>query len=141
VRRALYEIVSLRNFAGLKLNDETTILKLRHLLEEHRTGRRHPQGGQHALARKGLLLKRGSIVDATIIAVPSSTKNAEGAVRAVERVDGAPVLDGDDENSPSEGAVGCFKPASEGDRVRKTWSSHRLHAHSGLAQASCSDHP
>ncbi len=61
---ALHEIESMRSFAGLSLSgaipDETTILNFRHLEKE------------------GLLLREGTIVDATIIAVPSSTKNREG---------------------------------------------------------------
>ena len=69
MEEALYEIASLRSFARLSLNepipDETTILNFRHLLEANDLA-------------KGLLLKRGSIVDATIIAAPSSTKNADG---------------------------------------------------------------
>jgi IS5 family transposase len=82
MEEALYEIASLRNFAGLKLNepipDETTILNFRHLLEEHELAEDILKEVNAHLARKGLLLKRGSIVDATIIAAPSSTKNAEG---------------------------------------------------------------
>lgn len=82
MEEALYEIASLRQFAGLKLNeaipDETTILNFRHLLEEYDLAEDILKQVNAHLARKGLLLKRGSIVDATIIAAPSSTKNAEG---------------------------------------------------------------
>ena len=82
MEEALYEIASLRNFAGLKLSepipDETMILNFRHLLEEHELAEDILKAVNAHLARKGLLLKRGSIVDATIIAAPSSTKNAEG---------------------------------------------------------------
>ena len=82
MEEALYEIASLRNFAGLKLSepipDETTILNFRHLLEEHELAEDILKAVNAHLARKGLLLKRGSIVDATIIAAPSSTKNAAG---------------------------------------------------------------
>ena len=82
MEEALYEIASLRNFAGLNLNepipDETTILNFRHLLEEHDLAEDILKAVNAHLARKGLLLKRGSIVDATIIAAPSSTKNADG---------------------------------------------------------------
>src|SRR5499427_5655848 len=82
MEEALYEIAPLRNFAGLNLNepipDETTILNFRHLLEEHELAEDILKEVNAHLARKGLLLKRGSIVDATIIAAPSSTKNAEG---------------------------------------------------------------
>lgn len=82
MEEALYEIASLRNFAGLKLSeaipDETTILNFRHLLEEYDLAEDILKQVNAHLARKGLLLKRGSIVDATIIAAPSSTKNAEG---------------------------------------------------------------
>ena len=82
MEEALYEIASLRGFARLSLGepipDETTILNFRHLLEEHELAEDILKLVNTHLARKGLLLKRGSIVDATIIAAPSSTKNAEG---------------------------------------------------------------
>ena len=82
MEEALYEIASLRNFAGLKLSepipDETTILNFRHLLEEHELAEDILKAVNAHLARKGRLLRRGSIVDATIMAAPSSTKNAEG---------------------------------------------------------------
>jgi IS5 family transposase len=82
MEEALYEIASLRNFAGLDLRkaipDETTILNFRHLLEEYDLAEDILKQVNAHLTRKGLLLKRGSIVDATIIAAPSSTKNAEG---------------------------------------------------------------
>jgi transposase, IS5 family len=82
MEEALYEIASLRSFAGLTLSgaipDETTILNFRHLLEEYDLAEDILKQVNAHLTRKGLLLKRGSIVDATIIAAPSSTKNAEG---------------------------------------------------------------
>ena len=82
MEEALYEIASLRNFAGLSLGeaipDETTILNFRHLLEDYDLAEDILKQVNAHLTRKGLLLKRGSIVDATIIAAPSSTKNAEG---------------------------------------------------------------
>jgi IS5 family transposase len=82
MEEALYEIASLRNFARLSLAepipDETTILNFRHLLEDNDLADDILKAVNAHLARKGLLLKRGSIVDATIIAAPSSTKNAQG---------------------------------------------------------------
>ena len=82
MEEALYEIASLRAFARLSLSepipDETTILNFRHLLEENDLAEDILAAVNKLLARKGLLLKKGSIVDATIIAAPSSTKNAEG---------------------------------------------------------------
>lgn len=81
MEEALYEIASLRTFAELDLAaipDETTILNFRHLLEANDLAEDILKTVNAHLARKGLLLKRGSIVDATIIAAPSSTKNAEG---------------------------------------------------------------
>ena len=82
MEEALYEIASLRTFAHLSLGepipDETTILNFRHLLEANDLAEDILKAVNAHLARKGLLLKRGSIVDATIIAAPSSTKNAEG---------------------------------------------------------------
>ncbi|EJL78562.1 MULTISPECIES: IS5 family transposase [Variovorax] len=81
MEEALYEIASLRTFAGLGLEaipDETTILNFRHLLEASDLAEDIFKQVNAHLARKGLLLKRGSIVDATIIAAPSSTKNESG---------------------------------------------------------------
>ncbi|EEH5461545.1 IS5 family transposase [Salmonella enterica] len=80
---ALYEIESMRRFAGLRLSerlpDETTILNFRHFLERHRLGKVIFDAVNHHLADAGLILKKGTIVDATIIQAPSSTKNREKA--------------------------------------------------------------
>src|SRR5665213_2919310 len=82
MEEALYEITPMRTF-GLTLTkaipDETTILNFRHLLEANEVAPEILKRVNAYLTRKGLMLKRGSIVDATIIAAPSSTKNAEGA--------------------------------------------------------------
>jgi transposase, IS5 family len=82
MEEALYEITPMRAFAALTLTkaipDETTILNFRHLLEANDLAPEILRRVNAYLSRKGLLLKRGSIVDATIIAAPSSTKNAEG---------------------------------------------------------------
>ena len=79
---ALYEIESMRRFAGLRLShslpDETTILKFRHLLEKHNLGKKLFQEINNHLADHGLILREGTIIDATIISAPSSTKNREG---------------------------------------------------------------
>ena len=80
---SLYEIESMRRFAGLKLSgnlpDETTILNFRHLLERHNLGTQLFDEMNRHLSSKGLILREGSIVDATIISAPTSTKNKEGA--------------------------------------------------------------
>lgn len=81
MEEALYEIASLRTFAKLDLNalpDETTILNFRHMLKQSDLAEDIFKQVNAHLARKGLLLKKGSIVDATIIAAPSSTKNSTG---------------------------------------------------------------
>ncbi len=82
MEEALYEITPMRAFAGLTLTkaipDETTILNFRHLLEQNELAPEILARVNAYLTRKGLMLKRGSIVDATIIAAPSSTKNAQG---------------------------------------------------------------
>ena len=82
MEEALYEIASLRAFARLSLGepipDETTILNFRHLLEESDLAEDILAAVNKHLERKGLLLRKGSIVDATIIAAPSSTKNRQG---------------------------------------------------------------
>ena len=80
--RAPYEITPIRVFAGLSLTkalpDETTILNCRHLPEEYELAPEILSRVNAFLTRKGLMLKRGSKGDATIIAAPSSTKNADG---------------------------------------------------------------
>jgi IS5 family transposase len=81
MEEALYEIVSMRKFAGLRFKaipDETTILNFRRLIETNELAPMIFDKVNAHLTRKGLMLKRGSIVDATIISAPSSTKNAEG---------------------------------------------------------------
>lgn len=79
---ALYEIESMRQFAGLRLSgnlpDETTILNFRHFLEEHKFGKLIFESINEHLAGQGLMLREGSIVDATILSAPSSTKNSTG---------------------------------------------------------------
>jgi len=79
---ALYEIESMRRFAGLRLSDrlpdETTILNFRHLLERHSLGKKLFDEVNRHLKAEGLTLREGSIVDATIISAPTSTKNKSG---------------------------------------------------------------
>jgi len=79
---ALYEIESMRRFAGLRLSDnlpdETTILNFRHFIESHKFGKRLFSTIQEELSGQGLILKEGTIVDATIIEAPTSTKNCRG---------------------------------------------------------------
>ena len=78
---ALYDMESVRRFVGIELGeddipDETTILRFRHLLEKHELTAKIFDLVKELLERKRLLLKAGTIVDATIISAPSSTKNA-----------------------------------------------------------------
>jgi IS5 family transposase len=79
----LYEVESVRRFVGLKLSgplpDETTILKFRHLLEKHNLGTKLFATINQHLADNDLMLKEGTIVDASIIAAPTSTKNRDNA--------------------------------------------------------------
>ena len=81
MEEALYEIAPVRQFAQLSLTrsipDETTILNFRHLLEANDLAPKILQCVNGHLCDRGMLLKRGTIVDATIIAAPSSTKNAD----------------------------------------------------------------
>jgi IS5 family transposase len=83
MEEALYEITPLRQFARLRMTgaipDETTLLNFRHLLEKHDLAPKIFEAVNADLTRKGLLLRRGTMVDATIIAAPSSTKNADNA--------------------------------------------------------------
>ena len=77
---ALYEIESMRRFAGLELiddalPDESTILRFRHLLERHQLTQRMLETINDVLEERGALLKGGTMVDATIIHAAPSTKN------------------------------------------------------------------
>ena len=79
---ALYDMESMRRFVGIDLGnepvpDETTICKFRHLLETHDLGERIFQEVNAHLEEKGLRLSEGTIMDATIINAPSSTKNQD----------------------------------------------------------------
>jgi IS5 family transposase len=79
---ALYDSESMRRFADIDLEvdvvpDETTILNFRHLLERHNLTKKIFEKTQRYLTGKGLLLREGTIVDATIINAPSSTKNRD----------------------------------------------------------------
>jgi IS5 family transposase len=83
VEEALYDSPPMRAFVGIDLGrepapDETTVCKFRHLLEEQGLGRALFEEVARHLRAQGLTVSTGTIVDATIIAAPSSTKNATG---------------------------------------------------------------
>jgi IS5 family transposase len=80
VEEAFYESATLRRFAGVDLGvapapDETTVLRFRHLLEQHDLGGAMLEAVNLHLEAKGIRIATGTIVDATIIHAPSSTKN------------------------------------------------------------------
>jgi IS5 family transposase len=82
VEEALYDSAVLRQFVGIDLGqepvpDETTACKFRHLLEEHQLGGEMLETVNVHLQEKGVRISTGTIVDATIIHAPSSTKNRE----------------------------------------------------------------
>lgn len=84
VEEALYESASMREFAGIDLGrepapDETTVCKFRHLLERHELGRALFEQVHEHLEARGVTITTGTIVDATIISAPSSTKNSAKA--------------------------------------------------------------
>jgi IS5 family transposase len=81
---AMYDSASMRQFVGIDLGrepapDETTICKFRHLLERHELGRRIFEAVHDHLEACGVRVATGTIVDATIISAPSSTKNKAAA--------------------------------------------------------------
>ena len=81
---ALYENTTVHFFCQLSLGvdsipDETTILNFRHLLERHKLGEAILEEVNTLLEEQGLLLREGSVVDATIIHAPTSTKNSSGS--------------------------------------------------------------
>lgn len=83
MEEALHDVPLFRDFAGLggwdeRVPDESTILRFRHLLEEHKLSAQILATINELLQAKGLLLRAGTVVDATLIAAPSSTKNISG---------------------------------------------------------------
>jgi len=79
---ALYDSQAMRSFAGIDLGvesvpDATTLLKFRHLLERHALTQEIFKEINAHLSERNLLMREGTIIDATIIAAPSSTKNAK----------------------------------------------------------------
>ena len=82
MEEALYDMALFREFVGLdtgddNLPDESTILRFRHLLEAHNLGLQILATVNATLAAKGLLLKSGTVVDATLIGNPPETHRAE----------------------------------------------------------------
>ena len=79
---ALYEITSMRLFAKLSLDqaipDRTTIMNYRHLLEQHQLARQLFDAVNLWLSDAGIMMKQGTLVDATLIEAPCSTKNKRG---------------------------------------------------------------
>jgi transposase, IS5 family len=82
VEEALYDSVAMREFVGVDLGaeaapDETTVCKFRHLLERNKLGKKLLLSVNEHLNRNGIKISNGTIVDATIISAPSSTKNKD----------------------------------------------------------------
>lgn len=83
VEEALYDSAAMRSFAGIDLGvegapDETTVCKFRHLLERNKLGKTLLKAVNEYLRTNGIKIANGTIVDATIISAPSSTKNKDG---------------------------------------------------------------
>jgi len=83
VEEAIYDSYAMRRFMGLdfaleQVPDATTLLHFRHLLEKHQLGEKLFESQSEIFEKEGWIMRGGSIVDATIIAAPSSTKNASG---------------------------------------------------------------
>ncbi len=81
---ALYDIEAIRRFAGIDLQtdavpDETTILHFQHLLEKYKLTEKLFEQSRRYLIDKGLMVREGTIVDATILNAPSATKNKGNA--------------------------------------------------------------
>jgi transposase, IS5 family len=82
MEEALHDIALFREFAGLgwdsRIPDESTILRFRHLLEKYQLSDQILGLVNDLLRNQGLMLKAGTVVDATLISAPSSTKNESG---------------------------------------------------------------
>jgi IS5 family transposase len=101
---ALIEVPTMRRFAGIdliseRIPDETTILAFRHLLEKHNLGEQIFETVKAHLKVKGMAMKQGTIIDATLIAAPSST-----STRAT------PECAGGDRTSRARGIQRCTRP-------------------------------
>ena len=80
---ALIEVPTMGRFAGIdlisdRIPDETTILSFRHLLEKNNLGKEIFDVVKAHLKQRGMAMKQGTIIDATLISAPSSTKNKTG---------------------------------------------------------------
>lgn len=105
---ALHDTPVMREFAGLggrndRLPDETTILRFRHLLDRHGLLEGILEKVNQALSHKGLMVRAGTVVDATLIAVPGSAKS-QGAPRAA-------AADPSRKGEPPNGGVKARHPA------------------------------
>ena len=82
MEEALFETALYREFVGLssvqRIPDRVSILRFRHLLEAHQLAQQILATVNATLTDKGLMLREGTVVDATLIAAPSSTKNKDG---------------------------------------------------------------
>ena len=83
IEDAIYDSYAMRSFMRIdfaqeQVPDATTLLKFRHLLEKHHIGEKIFADVKRRLDERGLIMHGGTIVDATIINAPSSTKNKEG---------------------------------------------------------------
>jgi transposase, IS5 family len=119
---ALYDSDAMRRFAGLELGedaipDETTILNFRHLLERQELTRAIFEAVNAYLRERGILLREGTLVDATLIDAPSSTKNKQRA-RDPEMT------------STKKGNAWYF--GSEEDQERPQWGVSPTNAHVGV---------
>lgn len=83
MEEALIEVPTMRRFAGIerisdRISDETTILTIRHLLERHELGEQMFETVKDHLSTWAMAMRQGTILDANLIAAPSSTKSKEG---------------------------------------------------------------
>jgi transposase, IS5 family len=83
MRDALIEVATIRRFVEIdlisdRIPDETTILAFRHLLEKHELGQKVFETVKAHLKQRGTAMKQGTIINATLISTPSSSKNKTG---------------------------------------------------------------
>ena len=98
----LYEIEKVRRFTGISLKkvpDETTILNFRHLLERHGLSQVLFESIKEHLSEEGLILKEGTIVDASIMEAPTSTKNRKRERDPEIQLAGAPLEEPDEQGN------------------------------------------
>ena len=130
IEDAIYDSQAIRAFVGIDLNresapDATTLLKFRHLLEAKGLTQKIFEAINAHLAAKGLMMREGTIVDATLIAAPPSTKNKDGErdpeMHQSKKGNDWHLLDGRDVRVTASGGISLYpEDGEDGEALLKS---------------------